>query len=354
MARVTFPLRFAGVLAVVRWSALAPMVTSAASTPALAWSPSGAFDYGVLDAAAGQRASHTFTLSNVEGKSGRISIVLTGSPTFTRTMDDCSGKRLNKPCSVTVTYAPSTNGAMSASLTATSTSGATATISLTGASAWRLGDFRTYTQLHLDASTAGAPLLMNNYFAVYASNAGLFVIGRVSSSSFSAIWTSASALLAFLPAGGPPGPLTGDLANPTSSSAGVFAGDAVALKLNVDFSDAGVLLGNSPRTFGDVTVCELTSARSSMARPCVRSSTASTPPSAVRRQPTASRTWTTSQLNSTRPSSMAPQELGPSNIWSLACVRNDHTEFASATHPGGRITADPDRLSRPLRYEERA
>jgi hypothetical protein len=242
-----------------------PMVTSAASTPAapipaLAWSPSGAFDYGVLDAALGQRASQTFALSDANGKSGRISIVLTGSPTFTKSVDGCSGKRLNKPCTVTVIYAPTTNGATSASLTATGTSGATATVSLRGASAWQPGDLHTWTQSNWHIPTVGGEFLMRSYSTVYASNAGLFDIGRVSSSSFSASWTSPSALLAFLPASGAAGPLTSDLLNPTSSSAGSFAGNAVALKLNVDFSDAGLFPAHSPRTFGDVTVCGLTSA----------------------------------------------------------------------------------------------
>jgi hypothetical protein len=47
----------------------------------------------------------------------------------------------------------------------------------------------------------------------------------------------------YLPAGGKPKALTGDLINPTSSPSGVFGGQVLALELNVDFSAAGVVPG---------------------------------------------------------------------------------------------------------------
>jgi len=50
--------------------------------------------------------------------------------------------------------------------------------------------------------------------------------------------TAVEAITAFLPQGGTPGVLTENLENPTSTSAGVFAGQVLALKLNVDFSAA--------------------------------------------------------------------------------------------------------------------
>jgi hypothetical protein len=50
-----------------------------------------------------------------------------------------------------------------------------------------------------------------------------------------------------LPQGGTPSVLTSSATNPTSSSAGVFAGQVMALQLSVDFSKAGITrtgLGN--------------------------------------------------------------------------------------------------------------
>jgi hypothetical protein len=50
---------------------------------------------------------------------------------------------------------------------------------------------------------------------------------------FAAIWTTSAAIRDFLPAGSTPGVLTADLTNPTSTPAGVLAGQLVAAKLNV-------------------------------------------------------------------------------------------------------------------------
>jgi hypothetical protein len=68
---------------------------------------------------------------------------------------------------------------------------------------------------------------------------------------------SAQALRDFFPQTGPPGPLNGSLADPTNSASGQFGGEVAALKLNIDFSDAG-LLGIVAVPFGDLTLCGLT------------------------------------------------------------------------------------------------
>jgi hypothetical protein len=52
-------------------------------------------------------------------------------------------------------------------------------------------------------------------------------------------FTSAGAVAAYLPAVGTPGPLTASPLNPTTTSAGVFGGDLVALELNIGFNNAG-------------------------------------------------------------------------------------------------------------------
>ena len=52
-------------------------------------------------------------------------------------------------------------------------------------------------------------------------------------------FTSSAAISAFLPQGSTPSILTASATNATSSSAGVFAGQVLALRLSVDFSVAG-------------------------------------------------------------------------------------------------------------------
>jgi hypothetical protein len=49
----------------------------------------------------------------------------------------------------------------------------------------------------------------------------------------SASWTKSAAVEAYLPAGGPPAALSGNLTNPTKTSSGVLGGQLVATKLNV-------------------------------------------------------------------------------------------------------------------------
>ncbi|MBI4882020.1 MAG: hypothetical protein HY812_20525 [Planctomycetes bacterium] len=52
--------------------------------------------------------------------------------------------------------------------------------------------------------------------------------------------TCAKAVENFLPAGGPPGKLCHDYVNPLTTSAGVFAGQLTAAKMNVGFDTAGI------------------------------------------------------------------------------------------------------------------
>lgn len=77
-------------------------------------------------------------------------------------------------------------------------------------------------------------LLKTNFSTVYPS--GCVTIGG----GYKLTFTSAKAIEKFLPQGGKPGMLKCSATNPTSSAAGVFAGQVLALRLNVDFSDAGV------------------------------------------------------------------------------------------------------------------
>jgi hypothetical protein len=79
-----------------------------------------------------------------------------------------------------------------------------------------------------------ASVLLANFGKVYPG--GAVIIGGNKTLTF----TSQPAIQNFLPAGGRPAVLSSSATNPTTSAAGVFAGHVLALKLNVDFSAAGV------------------------------------------------------------------------------------------------------------------
>jgi len=231
----------------------------AAKVPVLGWSPStnGGFDFGTLDASTGQTGSQTFTLTNADGKSsGVVTIALSGSSTFTKTADNCAGKRLapKKSCTVTARYAPTNNGSNAATLTASSQNAANATLSLTGASAWQNGDEMTNGQADWDSSS----LLVTDFDSVYGSNFSFSVTVGLPNPGFSMTFGGPSYVEAFLPQSGAPGALDANLDNPTTSSSGVFGGDVLSLQLNVDFNDAGFLTGTSNLKFGDLTLCGFT------------------------------------------------------------------------------------------------
>ena len=104
------------------------------------------------------------------------------------------------------------------------------------------GDFTGFTQGGWGAVPHGqnpGTVLHNNFAAVYPTGVEIGIAG----SGYSLKFTSAAAVTAFLPQGGTPNRLTADLVNPTSSSAGVFGGQVLALRLNVGFSAAGVTQG---------------------------------------------------------------------------------------------------------------
>jgi hypothetical protein len=68
---------------------------------------------------------------------------------------------------------------------------------------------------------------------------------------------SAGAVFTYQPATGPPAPLNADQIDPTSTASGILGGEVLALRFNVDLSDAGYLNGTANVRFGDVTLCGL-------------------------------------------------------------------------------------------------
>ncbi len=99
----------------------------------------------------------------------------------------------------------------------------------------------TYTQGGWGATPNGnnpAMLLQNNFAAIYGS-AGVTIGITATSGRYYLKFTSSSAIRNFLPAGGTPKVLKASATNPTSSAAGVLAGQVLALRLAVDFSASG-------------------------------------------------------------------------------------------------------------------
>ena len=119
---------------------------------------------------------------------------------------------------------------------------ATATVTIT-VSGCVVGVSTTYTQGGWGANPNG-----NNPGALLAARfATVYPLGVQVGGARALKFTSAAAVAAFLPQGGTAGVLSASATNPTSSAAGVLAGQVLALQLNVDFSTVGITkfgLGN--------------------------------------------------------------------------------------------------------------
>ncbi|MCX6360352.1 MAG: carboxypeptidase regulatory-like domain-containing protein [Armatimonadetes bacterium] len=99
------------------------------------------------------------------------------------------------------------------------------------------GRYTTYTQGGWGARACGnnpGALLLARFGAVYP--AGYVTVGGAYTLKF----TSAAAIQAFLPQGGTARALTASAVNPTGSIT-VLAGQVLALRLNIDFSNAGII-----------------------------------------------------------------------------------------------------------------
>ncbi|HKQ37240.1 MAG TPA: thrombospondin type 3 repeat-containing protein [Verrucomicrobiae bacterium] len=124
---------------------------------------------------------------------------------------------------------------------------------------WKAGDLVTYSQTTWSDDPTATDILFNNFDAVYFGAGGDLEVGIPGSGGFSMVFLMASDVANYLPAVGPPGPLAADHLNSTTTSSGSFGGNVVALALNVDFSDAGVLVGASGLAFGDLRLCNQSS-----------------------------------------------------------------------------------------------
>jgi hypothetical protein len=114
---------------------------------------------------------------------------------------------------------------------------ATVTITVTAHHACTTSGFTTFTQGGWGASPSGnnpAMLLKNNFASVYPSGVSIGAGTKV------VTFTTSDAIKNFLPAGGTAGVLAASATNPKKTAAGVFAGQVLAMQLNLDFSNAGI------------------------------------------------------------------------------------------------------------------
>jgi hypothetical protein len=100
-----------------------------------------------------------------------------------------------------------------------------------------------------------AGLLHDNFSTLYP---GVFEIGiPLASGGHFIDFTDQSTILVYLPAVGLPGVLNANVTDPDTTTSGIFGGDVTALKLNIDFSDAGLNAHPSGIAFGDLRVAGL-------------------------------------------------------------------------------------------------
>jgi hypothetical protein len=144
----------------------------AGGAPSIAFSPSSGV-YGPIDS--GTTASQTFTLTNSGGAAtGALTVSLTGASAFSTTADTCTAASLGpqKSCSVTVQYAPTSEGASeSATLSVMGKkSAAVASASLTGAST----SPPTYATSRADCESFGGTFSTGTGATLWTCNGWLF------------------------------------------------------------------------------------------------------------------------------------------------------------------------------------
>jgi hypothetical protein len=119
---------------------------------------------------------------------------------------------------------------------------------------WKNNDYITYTQADWgDPNTTGGALLAARFDMIY----GTFPlnVGSPFPTGHALIFTTSSAVLNFLPQSGATGAIQGRFTNPVTSNAGAFGGEAVALMLNYQFSNAGHTPAKGGVPFGDLVLC---------------------------------------------------------------------------------------------------
>ncbi len=232
-----------------RFISKVPATIAANSTPTLTDSAADIVSTGTVTL-----GTPTFTLGATGGTS---SVTFTGG-TGGGTITDCAHLTGSGSTTVVGGFTFHNEDGFSEQACDSETVGPTFCTPGTVGCGWQDGDMLTYGQGDWSSGTA-ANLIMTDYYTVYASTGGLLEVGIPGTAGFSMLWDNPTDLIAFFPETGATGILTSDLLDPTSSASGDFGGNVAALRLNVDFGDAGLVGGASGLHLGDLTLCGFTS-----------------------------------------------------------------------------------------------
>jgi hypothetical protein len=118
-----------------------------------------------------------------------------------------------------------------------------------GATTFTNGEFFSFDQNIWGADPADGPpssILNADFFTVFFPAGAQF--GNPAPGGFTMDFAGPDALISYLPQSGAPAALDHSMSNPPSTSAGVFGGQVVALRLNIALSDAGLFY--DPFNFG--------------------------------------------------------------------------------------------------------
>ena len=113
-------------------------------------------------------------------------------------------------------------------------------------------EYGTFERIGEPFDPAVAALVESNFDTLFAPFEDLLQVGIPGPAGFSMIFDSADAVIAYLPAGGNPGPLTADLLDPIFSASGVLGGEVVTATLNLALSNAGLLAHPAGEALGDL------------------------------------------------------------------------------------------------------
>lgn len=118
------------------------------------------------------------------------------------------------------------------------------------------GDFRTYTQADWGGGDIAAAAYLSENFDRAFPNGLKIGAGPSGLSGNSATFTTADAVLAFLPASGTASALASEYIDPTETTGGELAGEAVALTLNIEFDSRDRKFGASSTLLKDLLISD--------------------------------------------------------------------------------------------------